>query len=392
MLVLGIVGALAFYAGYALPVGRRIARAGWNPRTGISGRTLETGAVAFGALGVLLFFLFLHSTGGAVGVLTLLHGRSSTLYAYVSGSTAYFWLGPYLLIPAAFVLIVYGRAAGERTVWVLGVAFAAILTIRGYALGDRLILTPFWGGIVVYYFVSRGKRPSVVGLLATLIGALLLITLIGSFRNASVRATTSAGSTFVAIVTHPTTLLDTLTSSHDSGEAAALAAALTVVPSHISYQHGAATVGDLIQRPVPRTLWPNKPLKPKFQIVQLLWPREYAAHISNPEFSCLLVFYMDFGVFGVVLGMIAYGIVARIVWAYFLLHSEQMFAQVMLALMVPFVVMEIRDSFTDSFIRAMLIFFPVWVIFYLSQRGSPRRARRSGIGVRGRPAETVDIM
>jgi hypothetical protein len=145
---------------------------------------------------------------------------------------------------------------------------------------------------------------------------------------------------------------------------------LIVVPSQVHFQYGKALLTDLFTRPVPRAVWPGKPRPPREEIIRDLFPTQYVSggRIVNPEFSALLIFYMDFGAIGCVLGMAVYGILARWLYAYFQRNRGTIYARLLLAIGVPLIIAAVRDSPVDTFSLYAVFLGPVVVAFHVSRR------------------------
>jgi hypothetical protein len=90
-----------------------------------------------------------------------------------------------------------------------------------------------------------------------------------------------------------------------------------------------------------------------------------------------LYFYWDLGIFGVILGMALYGVLARYLHAYFRSRPGSLYAQVFYALALCFVVIGLRDSPVDTFVRACFVLAPVWGIFVVGRLPILERSRRS---------------
>jgi hypothetical protein len=150
------------------------------------------------------------------------------------------------------------------------------------------------------------------------------------------------------------------------------AAALAVIPDRLAYTFGKTIFGDFIARPIPRALWADKPEPPRETLIARIWPVEAKANSINPEFSVLLYFYWDFGVFGIALGLLLYGVVARLLFEYFTQHRYSIEVQVIYSLAFWFIVIGVRDSPVDTLVLAMFMVLPVWILF--------RVARQKGIG------------
>jgi hypothetical protein len=83
----------------------------------------------------------------------------------------------------------------------------------------------------------------------------------------------------------------------------------------------------------------------------------------HPEYSTLVYFFWDFGVFGVIIGLSALGLLARYVYEYLVLNQERAYAQVLYALSLWLFVIALRDGPVDAFVRAVFVVAPVWFIF-----------------------------
>jgi hypothetical protein len=238
-----------------------------------------------------------------------------------------------------------------------------------------MLLLPFLGGALVYHYVSRAARPGFVPLLGLLLASLFVSTLLVNARAAD----DGPGGGFLASASstlrQPGQMLRPLTSEADAEMAPALAAALGVVPEEMGFTRGGATVGDFFVRPVPRQLWTEKPLSPREAVISRLWPTEYLHGVANPEFSVLLYFYLDFAILGVIVGMAIYGVVARAVYEYFRAHADNLTVSLLFSFSVPFLVIALRDSPVDTFVRAGFICLPLLLMFRFAAKRSPNPVR-----------------
>jgi hypothetical protein len=365
MLMIALVGAAAFVGGYSLPAARGIAnRIAPPPGAQLDVRALAVAASAVAALGVASSVAFIASSGGAVTLDLILAGRSTALNDALRASSKYLWYGSYLLIPACLTLLAAGRAARERAIVVLGVVLLGLVLLRALPLGSRMMLLPLVVGGIVYGYVSRGRRPRAIVLAATFLAALVISSVLLSVRNAEARESGGVVAAVAATAVDPARILDPLTEGDDAAMAPLLAAALHVVPESVPHMHGGAVVGDFVTRPVPRQVWPAKPLPPRERITALLWPGNRSV---NPEFSLLLYPYLDFGLLGVAIAMAMFGIGARVLYAYFQLHSASFGGRLMFALAIPFLVVGVRDSPVDTFMRATFVLAPAWLILRFAE-------------------------
>lgn len=355
MLLLGAVGAIAFIVGYGWHVTDRIASNLHAPPQRLSEAQLLGVTLAFGALGLALFGMFVATSGFSL----LLAGRSEALSQAVSGSSKYLYYGPLLLIPATLSTAAVGWRRRSATM-LAGAAFlaCAVLLMRG-PVGSRITLLPLFGGLVIYYFTTRRRRPGALAIAVALLVALAGSAFLLGVRNSNARAAEGVSGVVASIADDPTVVFDPLVEGQDAAEAPGLAAALTVVPSEIPHTHGYAVVTDLLFRAVPRSLWQDKPKPPRERVVEMLWPRLYAKGAANPEFSALFLFFLDGGVLGVALGMLVYGVLLGIGYRYYVRHEENMVARLVFAASVPIVVILLRDSFTDTIVRALFVVGPI---------------------------------
>jgi len=150
--------------------------------------------------------------------------------------------------------------------------------------------------------------------------------------------------------------------------APALATALKVVPGERGWTLGSTIFADLLTRPIPRSLWPDKPLSPREEIIRQLWPWEHRLAIANPEFSVLLYPYMDFGLIGVFVWMALYGFFFRAIFERFRRSGASLNAQILFAMVLPVMPMALRDGPTDVFQRLVFGVIPAIIVTKLATR------------------------
>lgn len=377
-LKLGLLGAAAFVVGYALPVGRGLGQRTRSLPTP-DGRLLATGAFVAGAVGAAFFALFFASNGGSAALHTLLAGRGAALHADVSNASVYSWQGPYLFVPSALILLVVGRSLRSLPVRLAGYAAVGLLLLRALPTGQRGLLLPFVGSFFVYSYLRRDRRPSVLTFALVAFAALIASAVLTSSRTAS---TSGSQPSVVSVATHgishPSSLFAPVITGGDGNEFPAFAAALQLIPGRIGYMHGKAALGDLLTRPIPHKFWPTKPLPPRERVIQTLWPREFANGQANPEFSPLLIFYLDFGALGIAIGMIVYGVAARALWEYLRRNRSSLMAQLVFATALPAMVGAFRDGFADTALNLIWLVVPVWIIFRWASAAERRYAREVG--------------
>lgn len=367
VLWMGLIGAGSFMLGYALPLGRQLARRVKSPPREFHTDTAVVAASGMAVLGVVLFGLYVIQAGGIAVLRSFLGGRNFVAEAeFFQRSTGYLYIGPYLLTPAALILIAIGRLRRSGVFIFLGANMALLVVLRAAPVGSRMLLLPLVTGLVVYGYVSRGKRPSIVLLMSGLVLAFVGSSFIFSIRDSASRQELGVAEALVDNFSHPSQALEPILAGPDANMVLGLAVVAQIVPDEIPYKYGMATVGDLFIRPIPRLLWPEKPLNPRAEVVSTLWPEEFAANIVNPEFSPLLYFYMDLGLPGVAMGMLVYGVVLRGLFEYYVLHQDNPVVQLLFAASSGLVVVAVRDQPTDTVLRFAVTVLPILIVFYVA--------------------------
>jgi len=172
MLVLALVGAVAFVAAYETPVGRRLT-SGWQGLGELATPRVVALALVTGAVGVASFVVFLASSDGLSSLSLIFRGRTTELAKDVAGTTFYLWYSFFLLVPATLVLVAVGLERRRRLVLLAGLAFGALFLLRTVPLGARIAMLPLLGGAFVFFYLRRSRRPSLVVLAALALVALV---------------------------------------------------------------------------------------------------------------------------------------------------------------------------------------------------------------------------
>jgi hypothetical protein len=364
MLVLALVGAVAFVAAYETSIGRRLA-SGWRGLGELATPRVVAVALVTGAVGVASFVAFLASSSGLESLSLIFRGRTSELSKDVAGTTFYLWYSFFLLVPATLVLVAVGLERRRKLLLLAGLAFGALFLLRAVPLGARIAILPLLGGAFVFFYLRRARRPSVVVLAALALVALVGSAFLSDLRGRGTRGE-SVGQTIVR-ATHPHRIVAPLVSGPDTEMAPVLAAALSQIPRKLHYTYGRTILGDLVSRPIPRALWSDKPEPPRDKLIRSLWPVERKKGGINPEFSVLLYFFWDFGIPGVVVGMLLFGVGARTLFEYFRSYRHSTAVQLLYSLALWFVVIGLRNSPVDTFVQLVFVVFPAWLAVRLSE-------------------------
>jgi hypothetical protein len=203
-------------------------------------------------------------------------------------------------------------------------------------------------------------------LIALLAFAVFVSAVIGFHRTAKNREEQSYFGAAAEVLTHPDKITYPLTKGADDAMAPGMVATISIVPREKGYDYGWGVLRDGLVRPIPRSLWPGKPLSPRQETISVMNPQDFWNKNANPEMSSLLIPYLSWGMFGA-LWLVVYGIAARAVWEWFKLHRHNVAAQMIYALTLPLFLSVLRDSPVDAGALAIFLVVPIWLTFSLGR-------------------------
>jgi hypothetical protein len=376
MLLLALLGAVAFQVGYFVPLGRRIAARAPSPRRDLIPRRLVAVSLFAASVGLLLFALFVDRAGGLPALSIVLGGRSDELQDLIVEAPKYLYYGPVLLAGPAILLSALAFERKSTAVAVMALVLVTLnVVIRG-SYGSRLVLLPVFGAIVIYWYLHRYRRPGWTALAVLGVASVLVSAAIANGRlspETEGGAVASYASALQDAVTSPLTALEPILEGADASMAPGLAAAMVVVPEHLPHEYGLALATDLVSRGIPRQLWPAKPRAAHSRVTDVIAPRG-ATRSYNLAYSVLLHAYIDWGLLGAV-WLAGYGIIARVGFEWFKLHQESMFARLVFALGLLLLVPALRDGPVDTLFRVATILVPIWLAFRVATRPGVDRRR-----------------
>jgi len=357
-LLLALVGGVAFVCGYELRAGSALGRALPKPRE-IKTRVGVVGAGIMIALALVALLVIVWPVGGFRRFTILLEGQTWEVGQLLSARGLYPLMAAMLVIPAAILLLALGLR--ERRRGLLAAAALTFVFALGVMvpLGARTFLLPLVGGCVTLAYVRRGARPRAVTVVA-----LAMFAFVASYAAITVREPGKRAHLdrhLQEFIQRPWVAFSPVTEGEDANMAPVLAGALRVVPSDLDYRYGAATLGDLVLRPIPRTVWPGKPKPSRLRVVSTVWP-SLAPDGFQPEFSPLLVFYWDFGIAGVFAGMAFFGIACRMLYEWFLRHRTNFAAQMIFAISLWLVPAGARNDPVETIVFACVLVLPLIVL------------------------------
>jgi hypothetical protein len=361
MLALALLGAVSFLVGYHSSLGSAMARHASVPPVNYQPRRVVGAALGVACLGLAGLAVLIHQLGG----ISQLHAASqghSAFFELLHRSSLYFAFAPVLLVGATLATFAIGIEQRSRPILTLALIIGAMAWVIFTTGGSRGVLGPLIAGPLIYYYLSRSRRPQGVTVVIGLAAALFLSTAIAARRGDVPAPARDWGGVTAYVATHPSAVTDQLTRGQENSMAPGLAAALQVSPRQIPHTYGGALLQDLVTRGVPRGIWPGKPLPPREELTSRISIAGHANRSVNPEFSNLLVFYMDWGMLGAI-ALAGYGVAIRGLYEWFRIHSESTPARIIFATSVPLLLSVFRDSPVDALIWAFFVLGPIWLIF-----------------------------
>ena len=367
MLTLALLGAICFVVGYLLPAGTRLANRLPTPPQQFDDNRTRAAALFFAAVGAAGFGLFVLQGGGTSFFGVALGGKSYELLEVAVRTPKYFYYVTFLIIGASLLLLALALRRRHKWTIVLAVlVFAEAILIRGSG-GSRAALLPLFGGLLVFWYAHRGRRPRLASAILMVAGALVVSSAINYGRTPQAGTSTVMNylNGFQKATSSLSAALNPILKSADASQAPHLAGAMSIVPSKVSYGYGSTLLKDVLSRPIPRQLWPGKPKPPQHQVTEKLAPRVGPVPYFL-AYSVLIHPYLDWGMFGALL-LAAYGIAFRALYEWYRLHERSEIAMATFAILLMGLVQAMRDGPVDALFNAVTIALPILVAWALSR-------------------------
>jgi hypothetical protein len=385
-LLIVLVGICATYLGYVVPFGRRLGRKvpampdTWDPDA-VFKATLVVLAV-----GALLFLMFIGKSGGGLsGIISYFSSRQLSAKQAASGSTAWFYLAPYVTIPAALIcLLLYMQSRRRRDLLAM-VALVLLSLAITVPRGDRTYVLMIVLPLFAMPYLRLGRRPSTPVVVVSLIVGIMALNLMLEYR-VTTRRTHGVVNSAVDAMTHPGRQMKIFLTGADVSMFSSLAETYELVPSRFSFKPGNELLATLAL-PIPRLIWPNKPHDGETDVFPLLFPQTAAVQQAGFGPSMVGGFYIDSGYIGVLIYMFGFGIVLRALFEYRKSHGGNPAVIVLYAACLPLIILLMRGSMADTAGRSVYLIGPYLVAFWYGRRRL-RISRHLGSAV-GRVRETV---
>jgi oligosaccharide repeat unit polymerase len=253
-------------------------------------------ALAIGALGLLLTVAAGKAHISEFLVFTSQSGYGSFAASAVGTTSGYFtameFVGGLALVLVA--LRYTSSAAGPRRLVPFLMIAASTVLLLGTGSRGRYLVPVLAAGIVWFKTTNRTIPPRRL-FVAALLGALVLVGIVGVGRGAAGRRTFT-----------PSTIVE---QGIGGGELfGPLAGLAGVVPSQVPYLNGSSYLETLVF-PIPRAIWHGKPTGKIAAVTHAFDPSD--SGLAVPEFGEM---YANFGFVGVVLGSILFAFLVERLW------------------------------------------------------------------------------
>ena len=366
VLILGLfsVFVATFFIGYQMGLGQLFADLlpdFERPRRRMPWIWFETAIIVAGVLGCLAL---ISSQGGVGKMMRIGYGQGESKPIYQ--------LAYYALLAGTFLMAwrVDTRDGSRRAAWVPFVALIAVEVIFfGVIAGSRKWLFFLFFGLVCMRLLRHGARAlPKMRFAVTSVILLLFFSIWGQIRSQPL-AEIMSGHTDARAVARDPFYMGYFKSVAEPFEIASLV--VDIYPSQRPYEHGRTLLVTLFGF-IPRAVWPEKPVgigKSITRYTDGYLFQERAAH--SLAITLVADFYANFGVVGVVIGGIVFGIACRVMAAY---AATGMKAGVQLSaarVLIPSVFVgglaEVRSDSATMLGFYVLIFAPIVVACAISR-------------------------
>ena len=359
MIVAGLLAGTGFVIGYMAPPASSLSSRLPSPPRRLEPRRLLIWSTLVLAVAFVAFVIFFVSARGWQQPADFFFRGESRLQHLVASPTAtskYFLASILLMVPVAlfFLSIRHSVGGGARlgriAAWAAGASILAFL-VYNFAAGQRRYVVVMVGALAVYWYLTRGRRPSALTLCVTGLVALTIVSVVRDLRLAHARPADADPYQWL-----PWNAVDGLFETQDTGVAPALASEMLVVPGDLGYTYGKTTLLGPFITLIPRQLWSGKPLPADQEVLALVWggtPCGYQGQCST--FSPFGEPYRDGGLVGVFLFALLFGAFWKTAWLYYLRHQNSTVAIVAYSALLPFMISWMRANFTLQALQAAMV-------------------------------------
>ena len=363
------LGYILFLVGYENTLGKILGLKVGLPGDNWSAGRMTGAILGCATIGVLLFLLLVRLAGYA-SPLEILQENINEFRPAVGGGLAYFvyCIMFFLQIACVLLLLRVLRMPGARISHLLGLlTFVSCVCAVFWVFASRFMFVSLLGGlaICVHHLKRRMKLVEIVGLGFLLV---LFVTAYGLYRGVGYRWQT---------IEQAQEELAKLKIRESVSERLDALARLTTVLQHEPRYDPQTVILSVLLRPVPRSFAPDKPYASGAEITRVFWP-ELATGGVTIEPTLFGELYYDFGIFGIIFGLIAYGILIRVLQTYFEGKTRRAGFLLHYSLIFPVPVRILLGGFDGGGLTD-LIFFTLgsWAVLWYLSKGTTRKLANS---------------
>lgn len=360
-LAVALAGTFAFEAGYSSRFGQILAAHIHSVDEPRLDRFPVVSLILF-IVGLGGFGIFIFTTGGMATLSSLAHGRGAGNDQIFRNSTGYLYDAVNFLIPASTISWVRSclpRAKYDRLLsWIYLIPVLLYQVSRG-TRSDLIFLS----AIPISWYLLRRKRPNLMNMLLIGIALAFVLAVLREHRNIETRTDQNLAAATLDMLKDPLPAVYQVVGSDDDDMFDSLANELAIVPDTLHHRPGASLL-DIVIRAVPRVVYRDKPIETNDLITSTLWPAHYSKSRASPALSLLGPFYLDSGVFGVIVGMFSIGVTLSLLWNWLQRNMTNAFVIIFYALSVPMIVVLFRGFLSDTIARSFFLVFPALFLIY----------------------------
>lgn len=380
-LVISLLGNLGFCSGYYLSWYLKFYRHLPSPPTEFYPSTTRILVIGIAGLGLLLFAVFIATSGGVTVLKATFTGRNAIRGNAIASSSGYFYDGLLWLLPAGLFLLGVVKPWRSK-VGMLGLLLVLASQLNNIGAGNRSYTLPALLSVIVLGYLKSGRRPKlaqilVFGFLVFMFG----ISIPRTYRFNSQRDT-SFGETVTSTLTSPIETFTSFFVSLDTAMVSGLAVEVQAVPSVVPYQIG-TTFMEALTRPIPRDLWNAKPRAADTLLMGAIWP-DLARQGIGLSFSLFGEPYLNFGILGIAPFGCAFGLVWGTLYDWFRANSRRIGAAVIYSACWPYLFVYMRGGIGADYQRQVITLLPLIVCVWLAGKSIRQRGASSPLAVQPR--------
>ena len=346
------VAVCAMWLGYAMPVGPAPCAAA--PFTAADARRGRTYGLALLVLAVCGMVLWAKVAGRSL-LTFLLPGLLGGGGGGEGPDIPYFFLAIEWFVPATTVLIAMGALRSRGARW----ALIGAVTVVYVSIGFRYRIVMLWGATAIVGYLRAGRRPRLRFLVAPGVTLFLFAGWL-----ASARAFFRTGGQYGTLrFDLKRSVLEALA---DTRIFDTLGAVMDVVPRFVPYVGALPFVYPFIL-PIPRILWPGKPLPEQLATVgaSIGTPESAGAGPAVPHFG---EYYLAFGWPGIAIGAFLFGAANKWLWRWYRAAPDDPWRQAIFALNASMIFQAIIRGYLAQIIQEWcFIVLPAVVISWLAR-------------------------